>query len=64
MKTTHLRAICLAFAALTSTLIAIGGGVLSHLAGDNTAQAMITAAAAFAAAMALALSALAFLFKG
>ncbi|MFG2052009.1 hypothetical protein ACGFIW_31835 [Micromonospora sp. NPDC048935] len=63
MKAIHLRAVCLAFALLISILVAVGGGVLAHLAGDGVARAVITAAAAFAATMALALTTLSFLLR-
>jgi hypothetical protein len=61
MKSTHLRGVCLAFALVFSILVAVAGGVLAHLAGDGPARSLIIAAAAFGAALALALTTLKFL---
>ncbi|GGL15286.1 hypothetical protein [Mangrovihabitans endophyticus] len=64
MTSNSVRALWLACALLMSSMVGVGGGVLSFVGGDNPAKAVIAGAAAFGGAMALLTAVLALLFPG
>jgi hypothetical protein len=61
MTTYSARGLWLACAVLLSTIVGIGGGVLSFIGGDNPAKAVVAGAATFAGTMALVILVLTFI---